>query len=77
MAGTRTFAEMGVSPAVYSEIRQKLEDAGYRHAVDARGCLDMHGIVLVMEIDGVHKSDCAIYNAPALEPGPCDCGGGG
>lgn len=21
----------------------------------------------------VHDSDCAIYNAPALEPGPCDC----
>lgn len=22
----------------------------------------------------VHASDCAIYNAPATEPGPCDCG---
>lgn len=22
-----------------------------------------------------HWSDCAIYNAPAFEPGPCDCGG--
>ena len=22
-----------------------------------------------------HWSDCAIYNGPALEPGPCDCGG--
>lgn len=22
-----------------------------------------------------HWSDCAIYNAPALEPGECDCGG--
>jgi hypothetical protein len=21
-----------------------------------------------------HKSDCAVYNAPAEEPGPCDCG---
>lgn len=21
-----------------------------------------------------HKSDCAVYNAPAFEPGPCDCG---
>lgn len=21
-----------------------------------------------------HKSDCAIHNAPAYEPGPCDCG---
>lgn len=22
-----------------------------------------------------HWSDCAIYNGPAFEPGPCDCGG--
>ncbi len=22
-----------------------------------------------------HASDCAVHNAPALEPGPCDCGG--
>lgn len=21
-----------------------------------------------------HKSDCAVNNAPALPPGPCDCG---
>lgn len=23
----------------------------------------------------VHWSDCAVHNAPAYEPGPCDCGG--
>lgn len=22
-----------------------------------------------------HQSDCALHNAPALEPQPCDCGG--
>ena len=22
-----------------------------------------------------HYSDCAVNNGPALEPGPCDCGG--
>jgi len=22
-----------------------------------------------------HKSDCALHNAPAYEPKPCDCGG--
>ncbi len=22
----------------------------------------------------VHKSDCAIYNEPAMPAGPCDCG---
>jgi len=21
-----------------------------------------------------HKSDCAVHNAPAMKPGPCDCG---
>lgn len=23
---------------------------------------------------GTHKSDCAVHNAPAYEPGECDCG---
>jgi hypothetical protein len=23
----------------------------------------------------VHYSDCAVHNAPAYAPGPCDCGG--
>jgi hypothetical protein len=22
----------------------------------------------------IHASDCATHNAPAMEPGPCDCG---
>jgi hypothetical protein len=22
----------------------------------------------------IHASDCALHNAPASEPGPCDCG---
>ena len=26
-------------------------------------------------MDNGHWSDCALYNAPAFEPGPCDCGG--
>ena len=25
--------------------------------------------------DTKHYSDCAVHNAPAYEPGPCDCGG--
>jgi hypothetical protein len=28
------------------------------------------------EIAGVHASDCARHNAPALPVGPCDCGVG-
>ena len=26
--------------------------------------------------DATHDSDCAVHNAPALPPGPCDCGAG-
>lgn len=26
-------------------------------------------------VEAVHASDCAMHNAPALEPGPCDCSG--
>lgn len=25
--------------------------------------------------ESLHWSDCAVHNAPALPPGPCDCGG--
>lgn len=27
-----------------------------------------------LSADGGHRSDCAVFNAPAMEPGPCDCG---
>jgi hypothetical protein len=28
----------------------------------------------VSEMPVAHASDCAVHNAPAYEPGPCDCG---
>lgn len=43
---------MGVAPATFEEIAQKLRDAGYEHAVhDGRDgtVLDMHGIALQAE----------------------------
>ncbi len=27
---------------------------------------------IVLDVEG-HASDCAVHNAPALPPGPCDC----
>jgi len=43
---TYTFALMQVSKATYDEIKQKLEEAGYGHAIQEDGALDMHGIGL-------------------------------
>ena len=44
---TYTLATLEVSPAAYDEIRGKLEAAGYQHAIDAAGTLDMTHIGLV------------------------------
>lgn len=50
---TYTYAVMGVSPDVYKEIKQKLVDAGYDHAIHTHGgeeLLDMRGIALHLEV---------------------------
>lgn len=47
---TYTYALMEVSPETYREIKQKLLDAGYSHAIhddEERSPLDMHGVALV------------------------------
>jgi len=51
---TYTYALMDVSESTYNEIKKKLEDAGYQHALhddrDGDGVvLDMHGIALRLE----------------------------
>jgi histidinol phosphatase-like PHP family hydrolase len=44
---TRTYATMDVSKAVFDEVKQKLLDAGYDHAILNNGkTLDMNGIAL-------------------------------
>lgn len=45
---TYTYVTMGVSQAVFNEVRRRLLDAGYTHAVED-GTLDMHGIALVVQ----------------------------
>jgi hypothetical protein len=45
---THTYALLEVSPAVYEEIAAKLREAGYSHAFNVQGEIDMHGIGLVV-----------------------------
>jgi glucosamine 6-phosphate synthetase-like amidotransferase/phosphosugar isomerase protein len=55
---THTYALLPVSPAVYEEIARKLREAGYSHAFNAEGEIDMHGIALVAD-DGPQIADAA------------------
>lgn len=53
---TYTYVLMDVSPTTYEEIKKKLLDAGYQHALheDRHGdgvVLDMHGIALRLDKD--------------------------
>ncbi len=63
--GTRTYAVMEVSAAVYDEIRAKLEAAEYQHAIGERGELDMHGIAL--RWDGRGRLGVATVTTPDIE----------
>lgn len=47
MRTTHTYATLEVSPGTYDEIAQKLKAAGYGHAFNDRGEIDMHGLALV------------------------------
>lgn len=44
---TRTYALLHVSQEAYDEIAQKLREAGYDHAFNDEGEVDMDGIALV------------------------------
>lgn len=46
---TRTNAVLEVSSTTYEEIATKLREAGYDHAFDRDGHIDMHGIALAKE----------------------------
>ena len=52
MTHTYTYVIMALSEAAFMEIKRKLEEAGYHHAIDEDGehtLLDMHGIALFNE----------------------------
>jgi hypothetical protein len=44
---SHTYVLFEVSPAVYEEIERRLREAGYEHAFNDQGEIDMHGIALV------------------------------
>jgi len=88
LSSTHTFAEMQISGKAYDEIRAKLEDAGYGHALlpmEGGVTLDMHGIGLTRapEPVGFVKSECKLSDADVAEIrrsiaegliGPQNCG---
>lgn len=47
--GTHTYALLEISGPAFNEIAQKLMKAGYQHAFDGKGEIDMHGIGLVAD----------------------------
>lgn len=54
MASTHTYTVLPVSSQAFQEIKEKLEEAGYDHAIqhtDGDLVIDMHGIALSEEDD--------------------------
>lgn len=45
-----------------------------RDYYEAEICLLRERLGEALAADKPHRSDCAVHNAPAYEPGPCDCG---
>jgi hypothetical protein len=64
---TYTFVTMEISKAAYEEIAAKMRDAGYDHAFDEDGEIDMHGIALVPVDAERSDSQCKIFDWGALQ----------
>lgn len=54
---THTYVTMEVSRAAYKEIYNKMEAAGYEHAINDEGEIDMHGIAIVSRQEGFPGED--------------------
>jgi hypothetical protein len=54
MRSTHTYARLPLSQAAYDEIAAKLKTAGYGHAFDQNGDIDMHGIGVCVEEEERH-----------------------
>ena len=52
-----SYALLGVTEATYREILAKLEEAGYGHAINDAGEIDMHGIALIIELGSRRKPE--------------------
>jgi hypothetical protein len=66
-----TYALLEVSAGTYQEIARKLKKAGYDHAFNADGAIDMHGIA-VMPAAPVHDAGlhCTTCQCNKLHPTP-------
>jgi glucosamine 6-phosphate synthetase-like amidotransferase/phosphosugar isomerase protein len=53
---TYTYARLPLSPEAYDEIATKLKEAGYHHAFENNGDIDMHGIGLCVEEQDRHAA---------------------
>lgn len=54
---TYTYALLEVSPLVYGAIKEKLVAAGYEHAIDSDGVIDLHGL-------GLKENNCITSDSP-------------
>ena len=57
---TYTYTLLAIPPATYVEIERKLREAGYDHAFNAKGEIDLHGIAL--ERPPRHSNSCSNQN---------------
>jgi hypothetical protein len=51
-----TYARLPLSPEAYDEIATKLKEAGYHHAFENNGDIDMHGIGVCVEEPDRHAA---------------------
>lgn len=54
---SHTYAILEVSPMVYGAIKEKLVGAGYEHAIDSDGVIDLQGL-------GLKENDCITSDSP-------------
>ena len=53
---------------------EKFKEAARESDCDTDEKVFASALRVVAQSKAKHASDCAVYNAPAMEPGPCDCG---
>jgi len=59
MRTTHTYVTMEVPKELHDLVRANMEAAGYQHAINDEGEIDMHGIALVAEVDSRTESQRA------------------
>jgi hypothetical protein len=53
---THTYARLPLSREAYEEVSLKLKEAGYHHAFENNGDIDMHGIGICIEAEDRHAA---------------------